>query len=140
MSLASPKRPWLESGEDFPFGYGNFIHGPPSGNQDGWSSSGCGCPRPSAGLAHATHMRHLPGMPKMIQVRNVPDPLHAELTRRARERGETLTQYVQGILEREVARPPAMEVLERVRRRAPVELDRAVADVIREERARREGS
>lgn len=74
----------------------------------------------------------------MIQVRNVPDPLHRELTRRARARGETLTHYVQGILEREVARPPATEVFERLRARTPVGMDRPVADVIREERARRE--
>jgi hypothetical protein len=44
-------------------------------------------------------------MSKMIQVRNVPDRLHRELVRRARARGETLTQYVQRILEREIARP-----------------------------------
>ena len=76
----------------------------------------------------------------MIQVRNVPDALHRELVRRAEARGETLTQYIQGILEREVSRPPAAEVLERIRSREPVELDRPVAEVIREERARRDPS
>ena len=79
-------------------------------------------------------------MAKMIQVRNVPDRLHRELTRRARERGETLTRYVQSILEREVARPPAEEVFERVRRRTTVHLDRPVAEILREERSRREAS
>ena len=53
-------------------------------------------------------------MSKMIQVRNVPDRLHRELTRRARARGQNLTDYVQQILEREVARPPALEVFERI--------------------------
>lgn len=77
-------------------------------------------------------------MSKMIQVRNVPERLHQELVRRARGRGKTLTDYVQEILEREVARPPADEVFERVAGRAPVNLPRSAADLIREERAARE--
>jgi hypothetical protein len=73
-------------------------------------------------------------MPKMIQVRNVPDRLHRELVKRARSRGETLTQYVQGVLEREARRPLVTEVLERIRARAPVELERPIAELIREDR------
>jgi hypothetical protein len=76
-------------------------------------------------------------MSKMIQVRNVPAALHRELTRRAKARGETLTQYIQGVLEREVARPSAEEVFARVRSRAPVVPTRPVADVIVAERRRR---
>jgi len=53
----------------------------------------------------------------MIQVRNVPPELHAELVRRARMQGKTLTTYVQDILEREVARPPAEEVFARIKAR-----------------------
>jgi hypothetical protein len=79
-------------------------------------------------------------MPKMIQVRNVPDPLHRELVKRAHSRGETLTQYVQGVLEREVRRPLATEVLERIRGRRPVELERPIAELIREDRELREAS
>jgi hypothetical protein len=79
-------------------------------------------------------------MSKMIQVRNVPDRLHRELVKRARSRGETLTQYVQGLLEREVRRPLATEVLDRVRARMAVELERPVADLIREDRELREAS
>ncbi len=75
-------------------------------------------------------------MSKMIQVRNVPDRVHRELARRARARGETLTTYVQRILERELARPPADEVFARIRGRTPVRLDRPVAEVIRAERRR----
>lgn len=73
-------------------------------------------------------------MPKHLQVRDIPDPLHAELKRRAESRGQTLTDYVQEILEREVARPPAEEVFRRIRSREPVELDRPAAELIREER------
>jgi antitoxin FitA len=77
-------------------------------------------------------------MSKMIQVRNVPDRLHRELARRARARGQTLTDYVQEILEREVARPPAVEVFNRVAGRAQVRLARPASDLVRQERASRE--
>ena len=76
-------------------------------------------------------------MAKMIQVRNVPDRLHHELIRRARRRGQTLTQYIEELLEREVARPPREELLERIAARTPVELDPPAAELLREERERR---
>ena len=79
-------------------------------------------------------------MSKMIQVRNVPDRLHRELTRRAKTRGQTLTDYIQDVLEREVSRPPAAEVFERIQRRERVKLGGPAADLIREERASREAS
>lgn len=79
-------------------------------------------------------------MSKMIQVRNVPDRLHRELMRRARARGQNLTDYIQEILEREVARPPAPEVFERIAARASVSLGRPAADLIKQERAAREAS
>ncbi len=74
-------------------------------------------------------------MPRNLQVRDVPDALHGELKRRAKSSGQTLTDYVQEILEREVARPPAEEVFERIRSREPVDLDGDAAGLIREERA-----
>ena len=79
-------------------------------------------------------------MSKMIQVRNVHDRLHRELVRRTRGRGQSLTDYVQDILEREVKRPPAVEVFERVSKRAPVRLTGRAADLIRDERAAGEAS
>jgi antitoxin FitA len=72
-------------------------------------------------------------MSKMIQVRNVPDKLHRELARRAKTRGQTLTDYIQELLEREVARPPAGEVFNRIEARPPVKLGRAAAELIRDE-------
>ncbi len=48
----------------------------------------------------------------MIQVRNVPERLHRELIRRARASGQTLAEYVERILEREVARPLPQEVFD----------------------------
>ena len=85
-------------------------------------------------LAHVHHMLQLQGMARMIQVRNVPAGLHKELMRRARARGQTLTDYIQGILEREVERPQPEEVFARIRSRSPVELGRPAAELVREER------
>lgn len=76
----------------------------------------------------------------MIQVRNVPDRLHKELVRRAKAKGQTLTDYIQGILEREVARPPREEVFERIAGRTPVKLNQPAAEIIREEREKHERS
>jgi plasmid stability protein len=76
----------------------------------------------------------------MIQVRNVPERLHRELAKRARRRGVTLTRYIEDILEREVARPPADEVFDQIEASSPVRLGRPAADLVREERADRESS
>lgn len=74
----------------------------------------------------------------MIQVRNVPDRLHRELVRRAKGRRQSLTDYIQSLLERECARPPAEDVFARIERHAPVKLDVPVAELIRQERAARD--
>jgi antitoxin FitA len=79
-------------------------------------------------------------MSKMVQVRNVPERLHRELTRRARARGQTLTDYVKEVLEREVSRPPADEVFDRIERRKPVRLSEPSEVLIRREREERDAS
>ena len=76
-------------------------------------------------------------MRRMIQVRNVPERLHRELTRRARALDMTLTHYVQQILEREVARPSRDELFRRIRQRRPVKLDQPASELLRKERAER---
>lgn len=70
-------------------------------------------------------------MAKMIQVRNVPDRLHRELVKRAKARGKTLSDFIEDLLEREVERPPAEEVFERLRELPPVKLPRPASDYIR---------
>lgn len=75
----------------------------------------------------------------MIQVRNVPDALHEELMRRAQARGQTLTDFIQEILERQVSRPQPEEIFHRIRGRAPMDLPRPAAALVREEREKREG-
>ncbi|HMH50979.1 MAG TPA: hypothetical protein VK548_12150 [Candidatus Acidoferrum sp.] len=73
-------------------------------------------------------------MAKMIQIRDVPSPLHRELTRRARHARLTLTAYVLRILEREVAHPSAADVFERIAAREPVDLGATAAHLVRTER------
>ena len=70
----------------------------------------------------------------MIQVRNVSDALHRELTRRARASGQTLTAYVERILERDVARPQPQEVFDRIARRPTVDPGEPAAPLINGER------
>ena len=76
-------------------------------------------------------------MAKMIQVRNVSDRLHRELTRRARRRGQTLTAFVEEILEREAARPAPSEVAAKIRGREQVDVSpEDIVRWIREDRGR----
>ncbi len=76
-------------------------------------------------------------MAKMIQVRNVPDRLHRALLKRAKQRGQTLTDYIQDLLEREVSRPSAEELFERIASRSAVDLGASAAELIRVERSER---
>ncbi len=63
----------------------------------------------------------------MLQVRNVPDDVHAELRRRARAAGVSLSEYLLRELERIAARPPIEEVLARSASRR---LDMSMAEVV----------
>lgn len=73
-------------------------------------------------------------MPKMVQIRNVPDALHRTLKVRAAETGQTLSDYLLTELERLASRPTRDEMLARLHRRTPVALKTRAAAVIREER------
>ncbi len=70
----------------------------------------------------------------MLQVRNVPDDVHAELRRRAQAAGVSLSEYLLRELERIAARPPIEEVLARSASRR---LDISMADVVETIRAER---
>lgn len=71
-------------------------------------------------------------MPKMIQIRNVPDPLHRKLKARAAEQGLTLSDFLLRLAEREVSRPTIAELTERLRREEPLDTSIAPAEIIRE--------
>jgi plasmid stability protein len=70
----------------------------------------------------------------MLQVRHVPDEVHAELRRRAKAAGVSLSEYVLRELERIAVRPPIEEVLARSASRR---LDISMADVVETIRAER---
>jgi hypothetical protein len=55
-------------------------------------------------------------MPNVL-VRDLPDDVHAELQRRAEQRGQSLQQYLAGELGRLASRPELDEVLDRIGRR-----------------------
>ena len=84
------------------------------------------------------HMCYDRDMTKMIQVRNVAPKLHRELVRRARKRGQTLTDYIQDILEREAERPTLEDFRDRLAKRSSVDLGGSAAELIRLERADRD--
>lgn len=74
----------------------------------------------------------------MIQVRNVPDKVHRELVRRAKKQRQTLTAYIEEILEREIRRMPFDELDARIRSREPVPMsEEEIVAIIRRDRERR---
>lgn len=75
-------------------------------------------------------------MGRMIQIRNVPEPLHRELKARAALAGQSLSDFLRLELERLVARPTLAEFLLRVRERTPAGTRTAAADAVRRERGR----
>lgn len=79
---------------------------------------------------------HAPPM-GMIQIRNVPDPLHRELKARAARAGKSLSEYLLDLVRQAASRPEPQELLARIRERSPVYLDESPADAIRSERESR---
>jgi hypothetical protein len=57
-------------------------------------------------------------MAKMLQVRDVPDEVHAELRRRARAAGMSLSEFALQELSRLVRRPTLSDLLDRAAARA----------------------
>lgn len=78
-------------------------------------------------------------MDKNIQVKKVPEDVHATFRRRAAEAGQSLQEYLLGELTAQARRPTVNEVLERIEHRGGG--GRATlaesAQFIREERDRR---
>jgi antitoxin FitA len=66
----------------------------------------------------------------MLQVRNVPDDLHAELRRRAAQAGMSLSDYVLRELRRIAERSPMAEVFARsAALRIPLPMDEVVEGI-----------
>lgn len=67
--------------------------------------------------AHVHHM-YRGRMPVMLQVRNLPDDVHAKLKQRAKDAGMSLSEYVGGVLADLVRYRSNAEILEDARQRA----------------------
>jgi hypothetical protein len=75
-------------------------------------------------------------MPKMIQLRHVPDALHRKLKARAALEGMSLSDYLLAEIKLFAERPTMTEMLKRLEARTPVRPRVAPAQAIREERDR----
>lgn len=73
-------------------------------------------------------------MTAMIQIRNVPDPLHRELKSRAALAGMSLSDYLLSELRAVAERPTVEELRARLRSRSSVAPSISPADAIRAER------
>lgn len=73
----------------------------------------------------------------MIQIRNVPDPLHRELKARAARAGMTLSDYLLDVVRTAAARPEPSDLVARVRERSPVYVSETPAEAVRAERESR---
>jgi len=76
-------------------------------------------------------------MPVMIQIRNVPEPIHRKLKARAALAGMSLSDYLLDEMRRAAERPTRAELLERITARQPVRPRPRPAAAVRHERARR---
>ena len=75
-------------------------------------------------------------MPKMIQIRNVPDELHRRLKARAAAAGMSLSDYLLNEVRLVAEQPTWEEFRARLARRSPVTLSVEPAEIIREMRDR----
>ena len=76
-------------------------------------------------------------MPKMVQLRNVPDPLHRILKARAAMAGMSLSDYLLAEIKQIAERPTLAELRERLRMRKPVAAQLDTARLVRQEREAR---
>jgi len=73
-------------------------------------------------------------MSKMIQIRNVPDKVHRAIKSRAATKGKTMSDYLLGVVEKELASPDIEEFLKRLHGRPIEKSDFNATEYIRRER------
>ncbi len=73
-------------------------------------------------------------MAKTIQVRDVPDDVHARLAARAAEEHRSLSTFVRGELIQIARRPTMAEMLDRLTGRDAIEVPESAADALVHER------
>lgn len=72
-----------------------------------------------------------------LQIKDLPEPVHAELRRRARIAGVTVRSYVTELIVADQRTPPASEWFARIERRRPVTVDSPVAELVAADREAR---
>ncbi len=77
-------------------------------------------------------------MAKMIQLRNVPDELHRKLKARAAHAGKSLSDYLLEQIKRDAEAPTMEELIARLESRSPVKSRISTADILRQEREKRD--
>lgn len=70
---------------------------------------------PDVVLAKRNHNVYPPDMSKNVLIRNVPDTVHTALVRRAEAAGQSLQEYVMGLLHEVTDKPTMSEVMDEVR-------------------------
>ena len=73
-------------------------------------------------------------MPKMIQIRNVPEEVHREAKARAARAGMSLSEYLLREIERSLEVPPIEELMARLGALEPIHPTETPAEMIRAER------
>ena len=73
-------------------------------------------------------------MPKVIQIRNVPDDVYREAKTRAARAGLSLSDFLLRELEQALLVPPVDVVLTRIAGRERLQLSESPADVVRAQR------
>ena len=71
---------------------------------------------------------------KMVQIRNVPDDIHAVLKSRAALEGLSLSDYLLREMRRAAERPTTAELRARLRKRKPLVLRESPVQAVRAER------
>lgn len=76
-------------------------------------------------------------MSKMIQLRNVPDPLHRMLKARAAMAGMSLSDYLLAEIKEIAERPTLAELRQRLHKRQPLAVELDTARLVQQEREAR---
>lgn len=76
---------------------------------------------------------------KNLQVRNVPAEIGRRVGARAKERGQTISEYVTELIERDLERKALQDWLDELRRLPPIPHGMSGAQAVREARRLEEG-
>ena len=71
-------------------------------------------------------------MPKMVQIRDVPDEVHGVLKARAAREGMSLSDFIKRELQRTAVRPSMQEWLDRTQQAKPIQSKISPAQAIRD--------